>query len=105
MGNLDLEVDIGYAPDFMEAAIRILELDKPDDFIVSTGKGYSIKQMIEMAYLYNGISNPWSCDVVQDADRPNQPTLIGDNSKVVEATGMAFNDLKVIIPIIMDELK
>ena len=82
LGDLDDEVDWGYAPDYMDAAIRMLELDEPDDFIVASGKVYKVRQFAQLAFESVGLD--WQRYVVADdtllkgGNRPK--ALCGDNS-------------------------
>ena len=46
MGNLDAKRDWGHARDYVEAMWKILQQKKPDDFVIATGKQYSIRQFI-----------------------------------------------------------
>lgn len=50
LGNLGLRVDVGYAPEFMEAAHFIMQLPEPDDFIIGTGEAWSISEMVNNAW-------------------------------------------------------
>lgn len=45
-GDLSAVVDIGYAPEYVEAAWRILQHDRPDDFVIGTGRGYTIESLM-----------------------------------------------------------
>ena len=47
LGNIDSKRDWGYAPDYVEGMWRILQQDKPDDFILSTNETHSIREFIE----------------------------------------------------------
>src|SRR3989344_5616435 len=47
LGNLDTKIDFGYAPEYMEAAWKIMQLDKPDDFIICTGEVQLVRIMVE----------------------------------------------------------
>lgn len=49
LGNHDLKVDIGYAREYMEAAHAMLQLDKPDDFVIGTGTTYAVKNLARIA--------------------------------------------------------
>jgi len=49
MGNLDARRDWGYAPDFVNAIWHMLQLDKPDDFIIATGECHTIREFVEKA--------------------------------------------------------
>ena len=45
-GDLETIVDIGYAREYMEAAWKMMQLESPDDFVIGTGKGYHIKDLL-----------------------------------------------------------
>ena len=46
-GDLDTVVEVGYAREYMEAAHAILQLDRPDDFVIGTGRGFRIRDLVE----------------------------------------------------------
>jgi len=48
IGNLDSQRDWGHAKDFVEAMWLILQQDQPDDYVIATGKQYSVRQFIEL---------------------------------------------------------
>ena len=50
LGDLSACIDWGYAKEFMEAAWQILQLDQPDDFVIATGEGHSVKEWVEEAF-------------------------------------------------------
>jgi GDPmannose 4,6-dehydratase len=50
LGNLDAKRDWGYAPEFVEGMWRILQADKPDDFVLATNESHSIREFIEEAF-------------------------------------------------------
>ena len=49
LGNLEAKRDWGHAKDFVEAQWQILQQPKPDDFVIATGKNYSVKDFINKA--------------------------------------------------------
>lgn len=55
VGNLQAEVDWGYAPDYMEAAYKILKASASDDFIVATGEKHSVLDLVRVAFGYFGL--------------------------------------------------
>lgn len=55
--NLDSVRDWGNAEDFIEAMWLILQQDIPDDYVIATGKTYSIRNLCEIAFKYVGIAN------------------------------------------------
>jgi GDPmannose 4,6-dehydratase len=50
LGNLDARRDWGYAPEYMEAAWRMLQQNNPDDYVVATGETHSIRELAEEAF-------------------------------------------------------
>ena len=88
LGNLDAVRDWGYAPEYVEAMWRMLQTDVPEDFVVATGKGYSVREFLDFAFGHVGLS--WERYVtVDDAFlRPAEvDSLIGDSSKLLERFG------------------
>ncbi len=55
MGNLDAKRDWGHAKDYVEAMWLILQQDKPDDFVIATGKTTSVRDFIQFAFREAGI--------------------------------------------------
>ncbi|MFH1457254.1 MAG: GDP-mannose 4,6-dehydratase [Patescibacteria group bacterium] len=49
LGNLEAKRDWGYAPEYVEAMWRMLQNDKPDDYVVATGETHSIREFVEKA--------------------------------------------------------
>jgi GDPmannose 4,6-dehydratase len=58
VGSLDATVDWGYAPDFVDAFTRILQVDYPTDFVVATGVMHSVRDFADAAYRRVGLD--WS---------------------------------------------
>jgi GDPmannose 4,6-dehydratase len=50
VGNIDIVRDWGWAPDYVQAMWAMLQQEIPDDFVISTGKGHSLKEFIGMAF-------------------------------------------------------
>ena len=50
LGNLDAERDWGYAPDYVEAMWEMLQVDRPEDYVICTGEAYSVKQFVKQAF-------------------------------------------------------
>ena len=89
LGNLDSKRDWGYAPDYVEAMWLMLQQDKPDDFVISTGQTYSIKEFISNAFNQIGISN-WEKYIKYDKkfQRPSEVDILkGDSSKAKDILG------------------
>ena len=60
VGNLSAKRDWGHAKDYVEAQWLILQQKKPDDFVISTGKNYSVKQFIDMCAKLLDIKLKWT---------------------------------------------
>lgn len=59
LGNIDSKRDWGYAKDYIEGMWKMLQQNKPDDYLLSTGKQYSVRQFVEKAFKYIGIEIEW----------------------------------------------
>ena len=59
LGNLDSKRDWGHALDYVEAMWKILQQKKPDDFVIATGKQYSVKQFVNFVSKKLGIKIIW----------------------------------------------
>lgn len=55
LGNLDAKRDWGHAKDYVEAMWRILQHNKPDDFVIATGKTTSVRNFVKMAFAEVGV--------------------------------------------------
>ena len=111
LGNLDAQRDWGYAPDYVEAMWAMLQHDTPDDYVISTGECYSIRDFLQRAFACVNISN-WEDYVKQDQRfmRPAEVDyLVGDSSKARDVLGwkpsvsfdemvsrMVFNDIDLL---------
>lgn len=60
LGNLNAKRDWGFAPEYVEMMWLILQQDSPDDYVVGTGKSYSVRQFVEKAFQYAGVEIEWS---------------------------------------------
>ena len=56
LGDLSAEVDWGYAPDYVEAMHRILDIDKADEFIIASGKKHSVRDFVPIAFDLLGLN-------------------------------------------------
>lgn len=65
MGNLEARRDWGFAGDYVEAMWLMLQMDRPDDFVVGTGQTHSVREFCELAFSYVGLD--YQDYVVQDA--------------------------------------
>ncbi len=106
--NTEMEVDIGYAPDYMDAAWRILQLDKPTDLVVGTGYPAAIYEFARWALECVGISGKSSKYIEHCGDSKfrNEPTLVGNWAKLQELTGWRPTHYrKGLVKILVDNIK
>ena len=105
LGNLNAKRDWGHAKDFVEAMYLMLQQDKPDDYVIATGKQYSVKDFVDEAAPYFGFNLEWFGEgedqiavdkntkrtVVAVNPRYYRPTevesLLGDPTKAKEVLG------------------
>jgi GDPmannose 4,6-dehydratase len=88
LGNLDATRDWGHAKDYVRAMWMILQLDKPDDFVCSTGISHSVLDLCE--YVFSRLDLEWHKYIAADAKffRPEElHDLKGDCTKLKTATG------------------
>ena len=52
LGNIDIFRDWGWAPEYVEAMYLMLQQEVPDDFIIATGKSYSLREFVQTAFNY-----------------------------------------------------
>lgn len=89
LGNLDAKRDWGYAKEYAEWIWRIMQHDTPDDFVIATGETHSVKEFVQLAFEYAGITN-WEryVDYDKSLTRPAEvDVLIGDASKSKNVLG------------------
>ncbi len=75
LGNLDAKRDWGHAKDYVEGMWMITQQKKPDDFILATGKSYTVRYFVELAFAEVGIKVQWSGKGLKE---------VGVNSKTKE---------------------
>ena len=88
LGNLDVSRDWGFAGDYVEAMWLMLQREKPDDFVIATGKCWTVRELVELAFVHAGLD--WRDHVVVDQKllRPADiDQLVGDASKARKTLG------------------
>ena len=103
LGNLDAKRDWGLTQEYVEAMWLILQQLEPDDYVIATGEAHSVKEFLEGAFQYSGLSD-WKSYVEIDPRylRPAEvEILVGDPTKAKEKLGweakIKFNDLVKIM--------
>jgi GDPmannose 4,6-dehydratase len=105
LGNLSAKRDWGHARDYVEGMHKILQADKPDDFVLATGEMHSVREMAELAFAQverriewrgegvdeTGVDTKTGKTVVKIDPTYFRPTevdlLVGDASKAREVLG------------------
>ena len=105
LGNLSAKRDWGHARDYVEGMHRILQADKPDDFVLATGVMHSVREMVELSFAQVGRRIEWRGTGVDETGvdaksgktvvkidptyfRPTEvDLLVGDASKAREVLG------------------
>lgn len=119
LGNMDSLRDWGHARDYVEAMYLMLQQEAPDDYVVATGKQYSIRQLCERAFSQVGMDIDWKGSAEQEVGidrrtgrevigvdpryyRPAEvETLLGDPTKAKEKLGW---EPKVSFEQLIDEM-
>ena len=98
LGNLEARRDWGYAPDYVRAMWLMLQQDRPEDYVIASGKTHSVRELCEIAFSHLGLD--YRDYVVQDRRyyRPAEvDLLVGDASKARKVLGweltMSFEEL------------
>lgn len=99
LGNLEPRRDWGWAPEYVDAMVRAVRHEMPDDFVIATGIGHSVAEFVAAAFARVGIDD-WQRHVRTDPTfvRPNDPVeLVGDPSKAARELGwrpqVGFNEV------------
>ena len=88
LGNLEAKRDWGHAIDYVRAMWLMLQQGSPDDYVISTGKTYSVKQFLEIVFDIAKLNIDTHVEIDQRLFRPHEvPILLGDSSKAKEKLG------------------
>ena len=88
LGNLDAVRDWGYAKEYVESMWRMLQQDEPDDFVVATGVGATVRDFCEVAFSEIGLNYEEFVISEKRYERPTEvEALIGDPSKAFQKLG------------------
>jgi GDPmannose 4,6-dehydratase len=88
LGNLDAKRDWGHAKDYVEGMWRILQQDRPDDFVLATGETHEVREFVQLAFQELGINLKWEGKGVDEKgiDSSNGKTLIEVDPKYFRPT-------------------
>jgi len=111
LGNIEAKRDWGYAKEYVEGMWRVLQMEKPGDYVIATGETNSVKEFAEEAF--NAVGLNWQDYVKIDPalQRPNDVNLLaGDNTKLFNEIGwkpkIKFRELaKIMVEADLDRWK
>jgi len=82
IGNLDARRDWGYAPDYVEPMWKMLQQDRPDDYVIATGEAHSVRDFVNIAFGAAGLDPKKYLKLNSRLIRPLEvDNLVGDSSK------------------------
>jgi len=88
LGNIDVKRDWGRARDYVEAMWLMLQQDKPDDYVVATGRTTSVRDMVRIAFDYVQMDMNDYLVIDPEFFRPAEvDLLLGDATKACERLG------------------
>ena len=109
LGNIDARRDWGHAKDYVEGMWRMLQHDKPDDFVLATGEFHTVREFVEKAFALKGFDIVWKGSGIDEIGydrntgrelifisekyfRPAEvERLLGDSSKAKDILGWQSN--------------
>ncbi|MCL4143311.1 UNVERIFIED_CONTAM: hypothetical protein GTU68_027041 [Idotea baltica] len=88
LGNMDAQRDWGYAKEYVEAMWLMLQQEQPEDFVIATGKMYTVREFVEKAARHVGYTGKLIVEVDPKYFRPAEvELLVGDATKAKEKMG------------------
>jgi len=90
LGNLETVRDWGYAPEYAALSIALLDRDVSDDFVIATGVGHSVRDLVSRAFGLVGLN--WENHVRVESTlvrRSERVSLVGNSAKLKRAIGRA----------------
>lgn len=81
LGNLDAKRDWGFAGDYVEAMWLILQQDKPDDYVISSGENHSVREFVEEAFKAAGMNITWEGSGLKEVGKYNNKVVVKVNPK------------------------
>lgn len=116
LGNLNAQRDWGHAKDYVQGMWLMMQQEKPDDFVLATGKTTSVRKFCDMAFKHAGIEIEWEGEGVNERGinkatgkavievdpqyfRPTEvDLLLGDPTKAQEKLGWKFEyDINALV--------
>ncbi|MBI3754624.1 MAG: GDP-mannose 4,6-dehydratase [Deltaproteobacteria bacterium] len=102
LGNLDAKRDWGFAPEYVEGMWKILQHNKPDDYVFGTGETHSVREFLEATFKYAGLDWKRYVKIDKKYFRPTEVDVLIANPAKAKKTlkwkpKVAFSDLVKIM--------
>ncbi|HEY5309294.1 MAG TPA: GDP-mannose 4,6-dehydratase [Casimicrobiaceae bacterium] len=104
LGNIDAKRDWGFAGDYVEAMWLMLQQDKPDDYVIATGRTTTVREMCRIAFEHVGLDHNEHVVIDPKFFRPAEvEVLLGNPAKAREVLGwQAKTDITQLIRMMVD---
>lgn len=76
LGNIDSKRDWGHARDYCEAMWRMLQAEKPEDFVVSTNEAHSVREFVEASFKEIGKEIVWEGEGVDEVGKEKETGIV-----------------------------
>jgi GDPmannose 4,6-dehydratase len=88
LGNLDATRDWGHARDYVEGMWLMLQQDEPDDYVLATGEGHSVREFVEIAFAHIGRHIEWRGEGVEEVgmDKASNEPLVSIDPRYFRPT-------------------
>jgi GDPmannose 4,6-dehydratase len=88
LGNMDAQRDWGHAKDYVEGMWKMLQVDKPDDFVLSTGEMHKVREFVDLSFKTAGITIRWEGKGVDEIgiNTANNKTVVRVDPKYFRPT-------------------
>jgi GDPmannose 4,6-dehydratase len=91
LGNLEAKRDWGYAPEYVQAMWKMLQVKKPSDYVLGTGETHSVKEFVELAFSYAGLKADNCVKIDKRYFRPTEvDVLTADSRKAKKELALDF---------------
>ena len=99
LGNLDIERDWGWAPEYVDAMWRMLQQPAPEDLVIATGTAHPLSRFVEVAFAEKGLDWRRHVDLDSDLHRPTDIVRsVGDPTRAATALGWkAANGMRDVV--------
>lgn len=102
LGNLDIWRDWGWAPEYVEAMHRMLQAEKPGDYVIASGKSHSLREFVDAAFAYAKLDPQDRLQVMSSLMRPTDLSYSAiDPSKISRELGWIS---KIELPEIVEKM-